>query len=175
MVDKKTIAQQLGENLKRIRTEKGVSRKDLAAAIGITEFSFGKYERGEILPPLDKIFVLSDFLKVSILDLTGNNGYTPLEISADKQIFEYRLQRALKMATKAFTPLIPTEVDENGYITVFSPSRLIYENGIRKAGASNAVKFQNAEDFVQVMERAESRALFENIPFNQAFRNIVFK
>ena len=76
MKDKKTVAQILGENLKRIRTEKGVSRKELADTVEITEVNFGKYERGERLPPLDKIFAIADFLKVSVASLTGENNFS---------------------------------------------------------------------------------------------------
>lgn len=71
------MAEILGANLRRICEEKGVSRKQLAEAVGVTEVSICGYETGRKLPPLDKIFVMADFLKVSVTSLTGDNGYNP--------------------------------------------------------------------------------------------------
>ena len=71
MKDKKTVAQILGENLKRIRLEKGVSRKDLAAVLIVSESIIGQYENEKKLPPLDKIFTIADFLD-SLLNVKLN-------------------------------------------------------------------------------------------------------
>lgn len=72
----KTRAAILGDNLKRIREQKGVTRKQLAGILGIVEDSIGSYETGKKLAPLDKIFKMADYLGVPITDLIGKNGRT---------------------------------------------------------------------------------------------------
>ena len=181
MVDKKTVAQILGENLKRIRTEKGVSRKDLAAAIGVSEVNFGKYETGNILPSLDKILAAADFLKVSVASLTGENDYsdnTPnIEKLVEERFFNRRLQRAYQMARDFLDSMLNYEpnFDKEGRVVVHSPEKITYENGVVSYhDGYNSVAFKTKSDFVKVMEQAENDALRQQISFNQAFRQIVF-
>lgn len=74
-----------GKNLKRIRTERGISRKELAVLIGMDGNTFSPYERGLREPPLDKIFKLADILKVSVAELLGDNEY-------NNNLFAYRMR-----------------------------------------------------------------------------------
>ena len=172
MKDKKNVAQILGENLKRIRLDKGVSRKDLAAVLIVSESIIGQYENEKKLPPLDKIFTIADFLNVPITDLTGGN---PNFI--ENKIFEYRLQRAYQMARDFLDSLLNAKLnfDKEGLVVVHSPEKITYKNGVASFhGGYNSVAFQNKLDFVNVMERAENDALRQRIDFNAAFRQIVF-
>ena len=170
MKDKKTVAQILGENLKRIRTEKGVSRKELADTVEITEVNFGKYERGERLPPLDKIFAIADFLKVSVASLTGENNFSDnvpnIEKIVSEEIFEYRFKRAINMATAAnYFP----EVLNDGQILIQGEREFTHEdNGTIIFSGGNFIKFKNRETFVEVMESAERYALFHDLTFNES-------
>ena len=184
MKDKKTVAQVLGDNLKRIRQEKGVSRKQLAAAIETTDINFGKYERGDALPPLDKIFAIADFLKVSVASITGENDFSAnvpnVQKIVDEKIFEYRLQRAYQMAEYFLDSLLNREpnFDKEGRIVIFTPAKVEYKNGVISFSADNEgnlgnyVAFKDKADFVKVMEQAEKDALHRQINFNAAFRQI---
>ena len=172
MKDKRTVAQILGENLKRIRLEKGISRKDLAAAIEIDESSYGKYERGERNLPADKIYNLAISLNCSVADILGENPN-----AESGKVFEYRLQRAYQMARDFLDSLLNAEpnFDKEGRVVVHSPEKITYENGVASFhGGYNSVAFKNKLDFVNVMERAENDALRQQIDFNAAFRQIVF-
>lgn len=177
MKDKKTVAQILGENLKRIRTEKGVSRKDLAAAIGIDESSYGKYERGERNLPADKIYNLAIALNCSVADILGDNPN-----AESGKVFEYRLQRAYQMARDFLDSLYNAEpnFDKEGRIVIFTPAKVQYKNGVvsylsdDKGNIGNSVAFKSKADFVKVMEQAERDALRQRIEINSAFRQIVF-
>ena len=169
-----TVAETLGSNLRRIREQKGVSRKQLADALGVSEVSIGGYENAHKLPPLDKIFAMADFLDVSTADLTGET-----KKNVDKIIFGYRLQRAKKMMVylddlaelQGYEAL---HINERGNITIFSPEKITYSNGVvSTSGKGQSIIFKNAEIFVDFMERAEHRALYRQIPFNQALNELV--
>lgn len=169
----KEIAQFLGENLKRIRTEKGVSRKILAEMLGVTDVAIGQYENGLRTPTAEKAAALADFLKVSITDFVSVNSKI-----IDKKIFEYRLQRAYQMARDFLDSLLNAEpnFDNEGHVVIYSPSKIIFEKGGVHSyhGNTNAVAFKTKEDFVKVMEQAEFEALLRQVHFNTAFRHIVF-
>ena len=175
MVDKKTVAQILGENLKRIRLEKGISRKELAAAIGIEEISYGAYERGERNLPADKIYQLAIALNCLVADILGENPN--VEKIIEERLFDQRLQRAYKLARDFLDSTLNYEpnFDKEGRVIVHSPEKITYKNGvISVSGGYNSVAFQSKLDFVNVMERAEIDALRQQISFNAAFRQIVF-
>ena len=177
MADKKTRTQILSENLKRIRHEKNISRKDLARTVGVSEIAIGTYERGLKLPTIENAFSLANALDVQIADLLGDN-----QNAEGRKIFEFRFNRCKQMAERYLDFMnMDLKPDENGYITVFIPIRLEYKNGViinsgdDEGNIGNAITFKNAEDFVRVMEQAEDKALYEQIPFYKAFRPIVFK
>ena len=172
MVDKKNVAQILGENLKRIRIEKGVSKKDLAAAIGVTPSAIAKYENGAQSPLLENLWLMTVVLGVSITDLTGDNPK-----AESGKIFEYRLQRAYQMARDFLDSMLNYEpnFDKEGRVIVRSPEKITYKNGVVSFyGGYDSVAFKSKLDFINVMERAENDALRQQISFNAAFRQIVF-
>jgi transcriptional regulator with XRE-family HTH domain len=172
MSDKKTRAQILGENLKRIRTEKGFTRKKVATDIGITETAYGTYERGERKLDVETIFKLAVSLNVKIADIVGENPY-----AQDNKIFDYRLHKAFEMARDFIDQLFNEKphFDDEGRI-IYSPKKIkTNDDGtICYYGGYNSVTFKTAEDFIKVMEQAENDALKQQIHFNLAFRHIIW-
>lgn len=172
----RTRAQILGENLKRIRENRSISRKDLAEIIGITEIAFGKYERGEVLPPLDKIFKIADYLKVSVSTITGENNFSAnipnVEETVNKKIFEYRLKKALEVA-KAADCSVKIERDE----TVTVKIELNFVKDFKDAKNYSVVakeivfSFESVENFVKTVEKTMQYSLVPN--FSYAFRNML--
>lgn len=59
------------ERLAALRTQTGLSQKELAAVIKATPSSLSNYENGIYLPPLDKACKLADALHASLDYLTG--------------------------------------------------------------------------------------------------------
>lgn len=169
----KTRAQILGENLKRIRKEKGYSRKDLAAVIGVNVDAIGKYETGQREPPLEKIVKLATFLEVSVANLIGDNPNVELDI-----IFDYRYKRAVDItSTNFFSPTIELK---NGKIQVNIPAKVIRnDDGALSFFADESgalvytVHFKDRKVFVDSVEKAEKSAIFNNITFYQALKNLV--
>ncbi len=45
-----------GNNIRKIRRSKGLSQKNLADALKITDATFSRYESGEILPNAEQIW-----------------------------------------------------------------------------------------------------------------------
>lgn len=58
-----------GNNIRRIRRSKGLSQKNLANALNITDATFARYESGEILPNAEQIWKICKELEVYETDL----------------------------------------------------------------------------------------------------------
>ena len=65
----KDEAQRLGKNLKRIRTEKGISQGDIVKASGIDKAIISNIENGKTNPTLATIAKLAKAIGVSVGEL----------------------------------------------------------------------------------------------------------
>lgn len=84
---------EIGNRLKKVRTEKNLTQTELAYKIGKTESSVRKYESGLIEAPLSVLYKISDILEVPLpyilsgqdnLDLTSE-GRTMLQIQSGSE------------------------------------------------------------------------------------------
>ncbi len=62
------------ERLRLLRCEKGVSQKQIADELGITEAGYQNYEVGRRKPTFDVLPSIADFFKVSIDYLVGRTN-----------------------------------------------------------------------------------------------------
>ncbi len=65
----------MGNNLKKLRKEKGLTQIAVQMQTGIEQALISKYERGERIPPTDALIILADFFDTNIdylLDRTDN-------------------------------------------------------------------------------------------------------
>lgn len=65
----------MGENLKKIRKERGMTQIALQMQTGIEQALISKYETGERIPPTETLIILADFFNTNIdflLDRTNN-------------------------------------------------------------------------------------------------------
>ena len=109
-VDEKYLRRMFGCNLKAIRIEKGLSRKDLAEKVFVSDSVIGACERGERSPKLELLCDLADALHVPIDDLLGHDDYC----REYERVEQYRLKRAcdlVKMTGNEIKPL-----DDGGYL-----------------------------------------------------------
>lgn len=75
----------VGENIRRIRKEKGLTQKKLGELCGIAEPNIRKYELGKANPKIETISKIADALEVHIQELL--DGYSiPTE---EKQLKQY--------------------------------------------------------------------------------------
>ena len=73
----------LCHRLRSLRQDEKHSQAEIARLIDVNRSTYGAYERGTILPPMDKIQKLADLFAVSVDYLVGNtNDRTRSEIKA---------------------------------------------------------------------------------------------
>ena len=69
----------LGETILRLRTGRGMSQEDLAAALEVSRQSVSKWETNASTPELDKLIKLSALFDISLDELvTGGKKENPL-------------------------------------------------------------------------------------------------
>lgn len=59
------------ERIKELRVDKGMTQKQLADVIGVSEVSMQRFEYGSARPSLDTLVALTDVLSVSLDYLCG--------------------------------------------------------------------------------------------------------
>lgn len=68
----------IGENIKRIRTEHGLSQKKLAEASGVSALCLSEVERGKYEPKVSTLRLIAKALSVRISDLLGEEDWIPV-------------------------------------------------------------------------------------------------
>ena len=67
------MLKQFGENLKRLRIEKGISQEDMAKKIKIHANHVSRYERGLSAPAIEVVEKMAKLLEVSIDELVSGS------------------------------------------------------------------------------------------------------
>lgn len=80
---------EFGDQLEKIRKLKGITQKELAQKVGITQRMISHYESRVKSPPLKYIILIADTLQVSVDTLVGNK---PI-----KYEFDSRIARRIKL------------------------------------------------------------------------------
>lgn len=68
--------------LRLVRTERGVSRKELAEAVGVHYQTIGYIERGDYSPSLDLTLRLARYFELPVEALFSLDPYPPLDARA---------------------------------------------------------------------------------------------
>lgn len=74
----------IGENIRRLRTQKGLTQEELADFIGVSFQAVSKWERAQAYPDIEIIPIIANFFGVTIDELMGNS-----HIRAEERIYEY--------------------------------------------------------------------------------------
>ena len=69
--------------LRRLRLERRLTIEQVATICGVTKQAIGRWEKGETLPTLEKVWILSDYYGVSVAEVMGKVEVTTREIIAD--------------------------------------------------------------------------------------------
>lgn len=79
---------ELAENIKKLRTQKHLTQKELGSKLGITTSTVASYESQDRLPSIAVLIKLSSVFNVSIEYLLGINKNKTIDVSelSDKQI-----------------------------------------------------------------------------------------
>ena len=62
------------KNLRLLREESGVTQKQLAEAIGVSQQSINKYENHSIEPDIETMIRMADYFQTSVDFLIGHSG-----------------------------------------------------------------------------------------------------
>ena len=66
----------LSSKIKALRKEKKQTQQNIADLLGVRRSTYGEYERGKILPPMDKLKIIAEHFGVTIDYLIGNEEQT---------------------------------------------------------------------------------------------------
>lgn len=66
----------LSSKIKTLRKEKKKTQQNIADLLNIRRSTYGEYERGKILPPMDKLKIIADYFGVTVDYLIGNEEAT---------------------------------------------------------------------------------------------------
>lgn len=87
---------QLGENIRKLRRESGLTQEQLAEALGVTPGAVHKWETGKATPELEMLVDLAQFFETSV-DAMLNYGWEKLSMGQTAEKIEaYRNQRDLE-------------------------------------------------------------------------------
>lgn len=78
----------IGRQIKTLRLRKGLTQKLLAKSIGVSEVSFGNWERGVSLPSIDYLIKIAMTLNVSLDELVGHKTVSHLKSYDESRIEE---------------------------------------------------------------------------------------
>ena len=62
------------KNLKKLRKEKGVSQKQLADVVSVSQQSINKYENHNIEPDIDTLIKMADYFETSVDYIIGHSN-----------------------------------------------------------------------------------------------------
>ena len=110
-------ASRIGDRIRRIRTEKGMSQAELGAIIGLNADRIQKYENGARQPRTDVIEQLAGALGVSVFALTDPN--TTSCIGAMFALFEFE---------ENFAATITEGSDDHSIELSFNPQSKLYNH-----------------------------------------------
>ena len=64
----------IGENIKRLRLEKGITQEQLAEILNVSNAAVSKWERGGSFPDITLLFPLADYFEISVDELMGHGN-----------------------------------------------------------------------------------------------------
>ena len=87
------LVRQAGENIKRLRTSKGITQEELAEALGVGRSTVTQWEQGRAFPrsrPLEK---LTKFFNVSRSEIVGESStYKDITPTITTPLHEYKVE-----------------------------------------------------------------------------------
>lgn len=69
------------QRLAQLRTQKGISARDMSLSIGQNPGYINAIENGKALPTMSNFFYICDFLKISPYDFFDTNASNPKELN----------------------------------------------------------------------------------------------
>ena len=113
----------IGENIKKIRVDAGLTQKELGERLGITSQSIAQWETGRREPKYQSMVKIADALNVPVSSLYGISEDNQYKQDAIKQALDLYVQDDGRIDTKAFSENLDYEYG------VMSDADIAYVNG----------------------------------------------
>lgn len=113
----------IGENIKKIRVDAGLTQKELGERLGITSQSIAQWETGRREPKYQSMVKIADALNVPVSSLYGISEDNQYKQDAIKQALDLSVQDDGRVDTKAFSENLDYEYG------VMSDADIAYVNG----------------------------------------------
>ena len=92
-VSKLTVVNKLASNIRHLRKQLSISQEDLAKQIGgLNRGNIASYEKGTAEPKICNLLKLSNFYKVSVIDLTTSDLRCPVALGSARNNYQYELK-----------------------------------------------------------------------------------
>lgn len=89
----------IGQFLKQLRKEQGLTQEQLGEKIGVTNKTISRWENGNYMPPVECLTMLSDLYGLTINEILSGQR---LEAAAFQQAAEDNLKEALSISEQSF-------------------------------------------------------------------------
>ena len=113
----------IGENIKKIRVDAGLTQKELGERLGITSQSIAQWETGRREPKYQSMVKIADALNVPVSSLYGISEDNQYKQDAINQALDLSVQDDGRIDTKAFSENLDYEYG------VMSDADIAYVNG----------------------------------------------
>ncbi len=101
----------LGENVRRIREERGLNLNDVSELTGISKAMLSKIERGESVPTITNVWKIANGLKITLNELAMHEGEKPeVKRISEMQPFEEESGLFSLYDLFPFSPLEGTQI-----------------------------------------------------------------
>ena len=99
-----TVGSKLASNIRHLRKQLAISQEDLAKQLGgrLNRGNIASYEKGTAEPKICNLLKLSNFYKVSVIDLTTSDLRCPVALGAARNNYQYELKEEDKAVLEKF-------------------------------------------------------------------------
>ena len=102
-VSKLTVKNKLASNIRHLRKELSISQEDLARQLGgLNRGNIASYEKGTAEPKICNLLNLSNFYRVSVIDLTTSDLRCPVALGVARNNYQYELKEEDKAVLEKF-------------------------------------------------------------------------
>ncbi len=96
------MTSKLASNIRHLRKQLSFSQEELAAKLGLNRGNIASYEKGTAEPKICNLLNLSNFYKVSVIDLTTRDLRCPIALEAARAHYQYELKEEDKTILEKF-------------------------------------------------------------------------
>ena len=92
MIMSKLAENKLASNIRHLRKQQSLSQEELARILGLNRGNIASYEKGNAEPKICNLLNLSNYYKVSVVDLTRVDLRCPVALKSARSNYQYELK-----------------------------------------------------------------------------------